>query len=224
MQSHNNAKKRMALIFFGISYIETTKNIKCHGPNRKIDFTQSVQNYQDFIFNFYKDYDIDIFMCTNDSIKKELLFKYYPPTAYCFSDEGRNIKIIKAVELCLNYSETNNVTYDHILITRFDLWFRERFEDANIDYNKLNVVSKLEKRGFICDNLYIFPHKYLNKFHKILINGREKYAHNLMVDFDKAFDVNYIRDQGKNVRKLAFYKLRRDLVDNHHIKIYGKFD
>ena len=102
-------------------------------------------------FNFLKKgYSIDIYFSTNEmeqKSQKEIINQYRPLKCSFLKNEqnghlGRNKKILNVIDLCLN----NNINYDLVLITRFDLLFKKKFEKSNIDYEKLNLVSILEKK------------------------------------------------------------------------------
>lgn len=116
------------------------------------------------IFLKKKGYDIDVYFTTNtlnDKDKIELC-KAYKPVKCDFIDNypdktiSRNTKIKNVAELCLS----TNMNYDLVLITRFDLLFQKKFHESNIQFDKFNLVSILERPHLICDNFYLFPFKY----------------------------------------------------------------
>jgi len=116
------------------------------------------------------------------------------------------------IELCLK----SNIKYDLVLITRFDLLFQKDFNNSNIQLDKFNLVSILEKPNLICDNFYLFPHKYLEDFLKIINNKKINTSHHyLKYDIEgingKDF-VNYILNNNKGIGRLEFYKIVRTYV------------
>jgi len=93
---------KMALILFGISYIENY----LHWSNmiNIIDFRKSVDNYKHFILYFTSKYnfnEIDVFFATNilDDNIKLILLETYKPKKYIFVKNettpilSRNIKL-----------------------------------------------------------------------------------------------------------------------------------
>ena len=79
------------------------------------------------------------------------------------------------IDLCLN----NGLIYDLILITRFDLLFQKKFDESNINFDKFNIVSILEKPDLICDNFYLFPYKYIQIFSNIVKQNLNIPFHNI---------------------------------------------
>jgi len=135
-------------------------------------YEKSYENYKQFIFDYFESigYDIDIYFTTNilnDENKKNISEKY-KPIKYNFIQnktdniKSRNEKLDNVIDLCLN----NGFIYDLILITRFDLLFQKKFHESNINFDKFNIVSILERPDLICDNFYLFPYKYI----QILLN------------------------------------------------------
>ena len=108
---------------------------------------------------------------TNDinSENEQKLVNMYKPIKYSLIKTqknrhySRNIKFIDVINLCLS----SNIKYDHVLITRFDLLFQKNFEKSNIDLDKFNLVSILEREHLICDNFYLLPFSKLQKLHEI---------------------------------------------------------
>ena len=163
---------KLAILFFGISKMEEY-NHPWNGETYSIDYAKSYENYKTFIFDYFKGlgYDIDVYFTTNvlDNKSKKELCETYKPIKYNFIESkeritGRNGKLNNVIDLCLE----SGFTYNLILITRFDLLFQKKFGKSNIDFDKFNIVSKLEKQHLICDNFYLFPYKYLKPFSNIV--------------------------------------------------------
>ena len=143
------------------------------------------------------------------------IIKKYKPINYSFIDNGknnllsRNEKILDVTNLCLN----SNINYDLVLITRFDLIFQKKFDESNIQLDKFNLVSILEKNNLICDNFYLFPFSKLKKFNDIIKNNISKSFHNIKNDIEnienKEF-VNYILNEHCLVKRLSFYRIHRN--------------
>ena len=112
---------KIALLLYGIS-LDLDYNglsINC--------ILDNFYNYKENILDCYE--DIDVYLCTNDmsKVNKTKILELYKPKDYIFynntnsnnSLKERNIKIQKVIELCLK----SNITYDNVIITRFDLYF-----------------------------------------------------------------------------------------------------
>ena len=208
---------KLAVLFFGLS--------KCHYHHHShnihfIDYEKSYENYKEFIFNYFKSkgYEIDVYFTTNrlDEEDTKSICKKYNPVKYNFVENdgthvlSRNKKLINVLSLCL---ESKNV-YDLILTTRFDLLFQKDFSKSNIQFDKFNVVSLLEKQTFICDNFYLFPYKYLKPFLEISKNNSINTFHTLKNELYKIpnIEMNYILNENSNIHQLSFYKIVRTVV------------
>jgi len=210
---------KLAVLLFGIS-LEINKHWQ-YGSSYSINYNNSYNNYQEYIFEYFKNigYDIDVYICSNtllDKDKEELLNKY-KPIKYSFIETivedrhlSKNIKIDNVVNLCIHEGKE----YDLILITRFDLLFQKDFSNSNIVFDKFNIVSILEKPEYICDNFYLFPYKYLVPFSKI-IKKHIKESHHFIkedlenIDYIGKNNINYILNENKEVAELSFYKIVR---------------
>lgn len=206
---------KLALLLFGIS-LEINKHWQ-YGTSYSVDYNNSYENYQKYIFEYFKNkgYDIDVYISTNilPNIYKEDLLDKYKPVKCNFIETieddrhlSKNIKIDDVVNLCIN--EGNE--YDLILITRFDLLFQKDFSNSNIQFDKFNVVSILENPNYICDNFYLFPYKYLSEFSKIIKKNIRESHHFIKEDLENMeFPINYILDERTVVADLSFYKIVR---------------
>lgn len=209
---------KLAVLLFGMSKMEYV-----HWLNHKkyyIDYELSYENYKKFIFDFFanKGYDIDVYFTTNmldDKNKKEIGEKYKPIQSNFIENnndktKGRNEKLNNVIDLCLN----SGFTYDLILITRFDLLFQKEFDKSNIDFDKFNLVSILERPHLICDNFYLFPYKYLKIFSEIVKQKLNVSFHHIQEELYNKLNiqsVNYILNENTWVSKLSFYKIVRNL-------------
>lgn len=208
---------KVAIIFFGISYLENyVKRTKSGDkPPYNIDYRKSLDNYQKYIFEYFKDDQIDIFLATNPSKYSNKLLADYQPKRHVFLDNlkdqflSRNKKIIEGVKLCLEYSQKNAIEYDVVLITRFDLCFMKDFKDSKIDLTKINVVSRLKDKRQICDNFYLLPFQKLKYFLEVLVKHQDIQHHNLRPFLENISFINYILDERTSIPSLSFYKLAR---------------
>ena len=205
-------KKRMAICFFGIHYLECLNHWT--GDKKRIDFRLYVDNFKEKVLDYFSKYfEIDIFICTNRSeFVKELLDIYQPKRHIIVENQtnqifSKNNKVIKVLNCCINYQKDNDINYDNILLSRFDIFFEKEFN--NIDYRKLNIISILECDHFICDNFYLFPQKYLISFYEIFLNHKTSVGHAFKCLFEKKMDINYICNEKKEVNLLSFYTLHK---------------
>ena len=188
-----------------------------------IDYEKSYENYQRYIFDYFrsKGYDIDVYFSTNvlyDKDRIKLCEKYKPVKCNFIenipvinskdNNYSRNIKIDNVIDLCLE----SGITYDLVLITRFDLLFKKDFNESNIQLDKFNLVSILEEPDLICDNFYLFPYKYLGKFSIICKNNLNKSFHNIQNELYNIINIeniNYILNEHVLIPNLSFYKIVR---------------
>ena len=203
---------RLGLLLFGVS-LEINKHWQ-YGTLYSLDYNNSYDNYQKYIFEYFtkKGYDIDVYISTNKFINdkdvNELTEKYKPVKCSFIEDRedivlSRNKKLESVIDLCIN--EGNE--YDLILITRFDLLFQKDFANSNIDFDKINIVSVLEKSNLICDNFYLFPYKYLKPFKKIIKKCSNINHRNIKKDLEKIDSINYILNENCDINELSFYKI-----------------
>jgi hypothetical protein len=230
-------KKNIALLLSGLHYKENYEHLRF---KYNIDYKKYVKNIKTKIYGYFdKDYNIDTFIVTGPTEKLNELLDTYSPVKYDI-DENNNllseylpttslqqnnscIKKLKAIKLLLNYINETNKQYDVVIMTRFDIYIIK--ELTHVDLNKFNIVSVLEKEHLICDNLYIFPIKYLTSFFILFIKNYIKFEEDLILnknkypvqcllhffkdDFEKYMNVHYICDERYNdVPNLSFYKLR----------------
>jgi hypothetical protein len=66
-------------------------------------------------------------------------------------------QIIECCNMIKEYEIENNITYDYIIITRFDLTFNNMYSDYDIDYNKPTgkneMIELLNRLHFILKDL-----------------------------------------------------------------------
>lgn len=212
---------RLALMLFGISYLEDYDNRRYKGC---INYKRSLENYKKYIFEYFesKGYTIDVYISTNEvseEVKKQLIEDYRPIkiiTNRFITKKKKRFNVFKnrnfKFKNLINLIDNDNY-YDNFLITRFDLLFQIDFKDVNIKLDKLNIVSILEKNKFICDNFYLMSNINFYNFKKIINNKGIFYnSHLLKKNLENNFDINYLFNEFKLVGQLNFYKIVRDNV------------
>jgi hypothetical protein len=201
-------KKRLAMILCGLHYCENYS----HHSNESffISYQHYFYNIKKSLYNFFENnYDIDTFISTNDSPILNNLLDDYKPLEYIISNESKNNKLLKILELFL--LEYNN-NYDVLILTRLDIYFLETFID--IDFDKLNIISILEADHLIDDNFYFVPKKYIGNFVIILIehlknnSNNKDCLHYLKPKLEECFNMNYLLNEFVEVADLSFFKLR----------------
>lgn len=214
-------QKKLALILFGLSY----KIYNRHG-SRYVDYRKSLDNYKKYIFEEYQNmgYQIDLFFATNEmndnNIKNQLIADYNPKK-YMFIDinnvsttYSKNYKLLKSMELCLEYSNETKTTYETCIITRFDLIFTKKFSLCNIKYDTINIISILESPRVICDNFYLMPFSMLQQFCQVVEETINISGHNIEQNIKKKLNIeriNFIYSERELVEKLSFYKIMRNI-------------
>ena len=205
---------KLALILFGIS-LEINRYWQ-YGALYSVDYKNSYDNYQRYIFDYFKGkgYSIDVYISTNklnsDDDIAEIIDKY-KPVKYRIADDcedyiiSRNKKLESAIDLCIE----GGGEYDLVLITRFDLLFQKDFADSNIQFDKINIVSVLERPNLICDNFYLFPHKYLKDFQQVIRKCANINHRNIKNDLEKIAPINYILNENRDISELSFYKIAK---------------
>ena len=219
MQSENKKTKKLALLLFGISYGEYRH---FWGRNMKIDYKISVENYKTFIFEYFENlgYEIDVFFATNkmDDDEKEKLLEIYKPVDYVFMGHnndkrvGRNDKFRSVMDLCLKHKDNN---YDHVLMTRFDLLFKKKFQESHIEFDKINLVSILEEDHYVCDNFYFFPIRILERFKQLCDLWKWRRFHDLKHKLEEIWgidSIHYILNEHVWIGGLSFYEIVRTRV------------
>ena len=208
---------KLALLLFGVS-LEINRNWQ-YGTLYSVDYNNSYDNYKTYIFDYFnsKGYDIDVYISTNSFREnkdiKEFTDKYKPVKCSFINDcedcedivLSRNKMLESVIDICVK--EGND--YDLVLITRFDLLFQKNFANSNIDFDKINIVSILEKPNLICNNFYLFHHKYLADFQKVIRKCANINHCNIKHDLEKITPINYILNENCDITELSFYKIIR---------------
>ena len=204
--------KNMALLFFGLHYYENYLHFT--NLNHTIDFRLYVDNIKSKLIDYFKTkFEIDTFICTNDSkIKNELIEAYQPKDIFFSNEISKNVKIIKVFQMMFEYMKKMKKGYEYVILTRLDIYFMKDF--LNIDFTKLNLVSILENNNYCDDNFYLIPKKYIPLFYTTLLltirNSPENRGilHTLKNVFERIMPVHYLCNENRSVNKLSFFKLR----------------
>ncbi len=215
---------KLALGLFGISYVENHEHW-FKKDNVRIDFELSVENYKKRIINHFKNlgYEIDIYLSTYKSEKTDKLLEIYKPRKKIILDKFINDRFISRnfhFMNCLRMIKNSNVDYKMIIMTRFDLLFNESFDNVDINLDKMNLVSELHHKKKVDDNLYIFSSDKLNSFIKLCGTYKKKTYHEMKLDLNKLFGINYLANEKKPVAKLSFFTIVRNSKFDSNLKIF----
>jgi len=214
--------KKLALLLFGLSLYKNRNHVDYRTKIYSIDWRMSYDNYQEYIIEFFKSkgFEIDIYLVSNklqEQDKQELLDKW-KPKAYDFLDvnndpscrfKQRNEKIVRVIELC----KESLVLYDNILITRFDLKFKIKFDKLPLDYNKFNSAFYITS-NYMCDNFLFMTPKSLEVFYRNTIENMDLMGHSLKKYIEKEEPINYLFNMTKKTS--LSYKIFYDMIKLHN--------
>lgn len=169
---------RIALILRGISYLENYEH-KYGIPKFTIDYHDTLPSIQQNIINDLREkgHIVDIYLLSYHSKYEEELINILNPVKTSFTDY-KAIPLgaaqeqigcpmlfdyhLKGIEMYLEYEQQNNLNYDTILITRFDLYYYKKITEIDLDHTCINYpfwhIAGPNKNIFSSeDNLIYFP-------------------------------------------------------------------
>lgn len=214
---------RIALLLFGFSFIEDVQD--GGKKNKNIDYVYYSKNIKRVLIDHMAsifDAQVDVFAVTNPNQMAEEIRMVYQLKDMMLCGGYRDYKIAHGLEMIMNYG-----VYDFVMVTRFDIQFSYRIPKNNLDLNKLNVFSILEKPDVICDNFYFFPFDFTNQM-SVIFKDPHKYSdkrvavksHGLGSCFEKHFGLNYIRNENAPVHALSSYRINDFLIYKFVINRY----
>ena len=211
--------KKLAIVLAGLHYAPEYRDWHFADVTdivNPVDFRQYVKSIKTSLYDYYnkKGYEIDTFISTSESpIQDEMIRTYMPKLVQYTNKTSRFYKIVQIFDILYHLVINNEVTYDYVCFTRFDIYFMKNFD--NIIEDKFNIISVLEKDNLIDDNFYFFPIKYLESFVNVLhqienncLLSNRLILHHAKDLYHKTFDVNYICNEHDQVPHLSFFKLR----------------
>lgn len=172
-------KMKLAVGLFGIHYEDHLKHWMKW--DIKVDYKKSVENFKECIF---LDHDVNIYSSTYFSEKVNELIKDYSfrslrlaeidnnyENDLGFNMQKRNRRFKETIKLILD----DNIIYDYVLLTRYDIFFKQKIWDLDINYNEINVMYEgVWGNKIIDDNFYFMPYDKLQFFYDKVDSINEK--------------------------------------------------
>jgi hypothetical protein len=135
-------------------------------------FPQSYLNIKEMILDdLRKSYDVDIFLHTYKTFMSERIEEELNPVAViykepCDSQSSMQVivplQIFECCSLIENIEKEYDISYDFILITRFDLSFHQPFSTYDIQYEKINMECLFVPDNNAGDNFLFFKRQYID--------------------------------------------------------------
>lgn len=210
-----NKKNKLAIGLFGIHHLEHLK----HWMNWDItvDYKFSVENFKNCLFenNIVNVYSSTYFSEKLNELINDYNFRSLKITQIDNKYEKeiglnmkkRNKRFKETIKLILD----DDIKHDYVLLTRYDIFFRKKISELNINYDKINIMWKGEwgkGNPIIDDNFYFLPYEKLQSFYDELnlIDERECSHH-----YDKYIkDINCILDDNySDINSVPTYYLTR---------------
>jgi len=175
-----------------------------HYEHANVDYRKSVDNYREFIIQplLNAGYTVDIFIATYDSDILDLLIGDYFPREYRIldkreQDRGNLNTFSRQCDFHYMLDEMikrSGKTYDIIVDTRFDLFFKVKITDMNIRNDQVNIMFR-HSSGNCDDNFFIIPGYYSEIFGKawMRLKSEGSITHEINHYIDESI-VNYMID------------------------------
>jgi len=231
---------RIAVCLRGISYLENYQH-KYGLPPYTIDFRDTSESILTNLIQPLRDdgYDVDVFFETYHHVHEEELRRTYNPVKEHFKDYqaipigisqtliGEPMLIdqhLECIKLIETYEKDNNLLYDQILITRFDLYFYKKITTVGLDFYTFNYSFMHLARspnGTIFsseDNFIFYPRAKNNKliacFNQMKIDGHSTHLSGKYL-VDSVETVKYLfGEKGDGAYDYPFYKFGRHIFGN----------
>ena len=181
---------RIALILRGIHYLENYQH-RYGIPTYTIDFHDTLPSIQENIINAFElqGHMVDVFLLSYHSKFESELIDILKPKRYHFTeykpiplgkaqeDIGYPLMLdyhINAIDMIEEYEVKNNIQYDNLLITRFDLYYYKKITEIELDHTCINypfMHMAGPHRNILSseDNLIYFPRNKATMIKEALI-------------------------------------------------------
>lgn len=153
---------RCAFLYYGIFY---DRKSLYHDHNKFINGKKFYINHQKHLWSWLENsgHSYDFYIASYKNEEEAWLKKAYEPKGmklvkeFCWDQaDCKRKRFLDGCDLIMN----SGVEYDFVVATRFDILFTTSISKYRIDLETLNVPWVSES-GTVCDNLWIFPAKYL---------------------------------------------------------------
>lgn len=147
---------KIAVLLRGYLYKEIYKKIY------HIDYELNFDGINDQILS-NKNIDLYIVSYINNKYSEEYLInKFNPIKIILLKEEYQQLDLIK---IGLQMIKNNNIKYNNVLITRFDLYFKLDIYNLNYDYNKINFIWKeINDNNQVGDCLHFINYNLIDLF------------------------------------------------------------
>lgn len=175
--------KKYAICYRGISFEENLVRNYNNTPTKiKVDFSDCIESNLNNLINPLKENNnqVDIFFNTYESKKLNEYIEKIKPCSLQISEYSPNIKqynfifviqlIINSLKQIKDYQIKNNIKYDFIILTRFDLIIFQKFTEIYLPENSISTPTT-EDDCFIVisgDLLDIALDTYLENQHQFI--------------------------------------------------------
>ena len=187
---------KLAIILRGISYYDNTSIKVSNSP--MVDYRECVESLEENLIQPLKTVfeQIDFFLVTYNSPKLIDIFNYFNPIdAIIYPASSiltERVRITPKLMIdCLHVIEPYE-EYDHILMTRFDLFYYRPFDLSKVSLDKFNFGWKGE-RGQCDDSFWMFRRSHIPILKTYLMgenyNGNSCHDFNYKIGLDNS---NYI--------------------------------
>jgi hypothetical protein len=227
--------KKLGIVLFGLSEQHSEcKTPDCAPKDSPVDYRLSKSNYQEYLFDHFRDWDVDVVISTNAGSHAKQVLEDYMPAACVFSNHGRFWKPIDGLDLLQGMCDgpgRSAECYDGVIVTRFDLLWMQDWDTLTIDWSKLNLAADIG--GNIDDNLYVMPGKLVDQFKLASIRfgldnccGWPCDGHQMFKQFASEFGkdgVNFIVKgvQAGGISNLDIYRIVHQVNISRHAAFYG---
>ncbi len=201
---------KIAIILRGHSYAPKYRS--------GVDFRRCTQSFFDnILLPLSSDNIVDVFICTYDNEKKEMIEEIFKPVKSVYLSSNNNQKgvLIEALKMH-DYN-----SYDFLVISRFDLWYHKSIMEFNIEWDKLNILwreleSMWRSHKRVGDVFIALPPRFINNLiFAINQHQREPNLHKMY----NSFIESGVQEDFINIMVDGFYDSNSDKMDNPIYKI-----
>lgn len=215
---------KIAFCLYGI----VGKNTKSYEKGYYIPLKYAYNTYKK---NLLDGNDVDVFIHSWSGDKKNEILNLYKPKSYLFEKIKYNnypfLSMSKTIKLKNQYEIKNNITYDFVIVIRFDLLFLKKINFNKLDNLNIYVIRRIEpvtytpkpvtrydkkhKKIFnnVCDLMFISNSENANEFsNKIYITGygpKENQMGNILKNIIKKRPIYFLGDFFYDINLVRMY-------------------